>query len=148
MYQLKTLIDQMIDLSNKIADEIKSEKVAPMIFGGFSAAAILELRKEYLNRGGKIGDPTPQDIRDAFQNTHNRFPLQPIYTDRQGIKRFKGNAIIKWMFRKFKITDILHGSFSEMELLQFVMLMGHSLCYLSEISWVGEDIKNKILEGE
>ena len=145
MSQLKILIDQMVGLSNKIADEIKSEKNAPVIFGGFSAAAILELRKEYLSRGGKLRDPTPQDIRDAFRDIHNCFP---IYTDENGIKRFKENAVIKWMFQKFNILDILSNSFSERDLLQFVMLMGHSLCYLSEISWISEDAKNKILEGE
>lgn len=66
-----------------------------------------------------------------------KHPQQPIVIGRDGVKRFKKNEIIDWLFKsgKFNLNEIATLPFSKDDHSQLAQLLGYSLCAYNELPY-------------
>lgn len=65
-------------------------------------------------------------------------PMQPLYTDRRGVVRFKENAVVSYLLDKGGLTlnDLALVDFPQEDLEQFAQLIGYSLRGFGELHYV------------
>jgi hypothetical protein len=76
---------------------------------------------------------------DTKTNPH---PIQPIVTDDQGVKRFRGNAIVRRLLDengKLNLNDIARWDVSQDDREQFAMLIGYSVSGFSDLSYARDE---------
>jgi len=83
----------------------------------------------------------------------NKHPIQPIAPDKNGIMRFKENAIVSYLLDNgpFDMNQLARLPFSDEDWEQFAQLIGYSLSGFGELSYVSSDTYNaakSMLEGE
>lgn len=79
-----------------------------------------------------------------------KHPTQPIVTDDDGVRRFKQNKIIGWLFDRGHI-DLNRISFEEFppeDAAQLAQLLGYSVCGFGELSYVSDDEWARATKGE
>lgn len=71
----------------------------------------------------------------------SKHPMQPLIKDKEGVIRFKKNAIIDWMFQsgKLDLNEIAVLPFSDEDRTQLAQLLGYSICGFSDLSYVSDD---------
>jgi len=75
--------------------------------------------------------------------TKVQHPIQPIYTDGKGIRRFKSNMIVRFLLDNgpFDLNTLASLPFSDEDRCQFAQLIGYSrggfaeLPYVSDAEW-------------
>ncbi|MFH1623601.1 MAG: hypothetical protein ABID54_00405 [Pseudomonadota bacterium] len=69
-------------------------------------------------------------------------PIQPVFTDDEGIARFKENAIVRFLLNagSYDLNQIVNMPFSDEDREQFAMLIGYSLSGFSELPYVSEEV--------
>ena len=72
-------------------------------------------------------------------------PMQPLYIDEHGTKRFKQNDIVDYILDKGSISlnDLAGENFSQDDWEQFYQLMGYSLNGFGELHRVSDDTYEK-----
>jgi|SRR6185503_2330821 len=70
-----------------------------------------------------------------------KHPNQPLVIDKQGVTRFKRNAIVSWLLdistaRGVGMNEIAIQDFPREDRVQFAQLIGYSLCGFGELSYV------------
>ena len=70
-----------------------------------------------------------------------KHPVQPLYKAKDGMARFKENAIVQLLLDrgKFTMNDIAYLDFSQEDREQFAQLIGYSLRGFSELSYVSDE---------
>ena len=70
-----------------------------------------------------------------------KHPLQPLIKDEDGIVRFKGNAIARFLLDDgpHDLDRLAALPFSQEDREQFTQLLGYSLCGFSELSYVRDE---------
>jgi hypothetical protein len=70
-----------------------------------------------------------------------RHPLQPVVVDEGGVRRFKGNAIVKFLLDQgpFDMNKIALLAASQEDREQFAQLIGYSVSGFSELSYVSDE---------
>ena len=70
-----------------------------------------------------------------------RHPIQPLGRDRNGVVRFRQNAIVAFLLDEgpFDMNDIARRNFSNEDQEQFAQLIGYSLSGFGELSYVSEE---------
>ena len=70
-----------------------------------------------------------------MQQSH---PMQPIYLDKNGVARFKKNAIVRYMLDKniINLNDI--ALFSKEDRMQFAQLIGYSVSGYGDLSYASK----------
>ena len=68
-------------------------------------------------------------------------PMQPIVIDEHGVKRFKKNAIVRYLIDhgSIKLQDIAHLEFSQEDREQFAQLIGTSLSLVGDLPYVSDE---------
>lgn len=68
-------------------------------------------------------------------------PMQPIITDKYGIKRFKKNEIVDYLVRhgNIDLNTIATDSFSKEDKEQLAQLIGYSVVVFSDLSFVSKE---------
>ncbi len=82
--------------------------------------------------------------------------MQPIYLDKKGLARFKGNAIVRYMLDRniINMNDIALLPFKKEDRMQFAQLIGYSvdgyatLSYASKKSIAEADLKAEELQNK
>jgi hypothetical protein len=71
-----------------------------------------------------------------------KHPMQPIVLDDDGIARFKGNAIVRFLLDRGPITlnDLALMNFSDEDREQFAQLIGYSVCGFGELSYASDEV--------
>lgn len=71
----------------------------------------------------------------------NQLPLQPLYTDEHGTRRFRANSIVTFLLDSgpFDMNSLARMDFSNDEREQFAQLIGYSLSGFAELSYVSDD---------
>lgn len=74
----------------------------------------------------------------ADQYKHIQHPMQPIFTDGNGVRRFKPNAIISHLFEVgvINLNKLAMLDFSNEDRQQFAQLLGYSVSGYSDLSYV------------
>ena len=76
---------------------------------------------------------------------HLRQPMQPVVKDKDGVLRFRENAIVRYLLdlaRKHKIADlnsIAERDFSQEDRAQFTQLIGYAITGYHELSYVSDE---------
>ncbi len=67
-----------------------------------------------------------------------RHPMQPVEFDRQGVARFKPNAIIRFLLKQglFDLNRIADMSFPDEDRAQLAQLIGYSVGGFADLSYV------------
>lgn len=67
-----------------------------------------------------------------------KHPIQPLIMDKQGVLRFKKNAIVEFLLDRggFDMNDLARMDFSKDDRAQFAQLIGYSFGGFSELSYV------------
>lgn len=70
-----------------------------------------------------------------------KHPIQPLAKDKDGVVRFKPNAIVRHLLDKggIDLNQLAHMEFSQEDREQFAQLIGYSLSGFSELSYVSDD---------
>jgi hypothetical protein len=69
-----------------------------------------------------------------------KHPMQPIVRDGEGVIRFKGNAIVNWLFETGKLNLnevsalVRRGTFPEEDYVQLTQLLGYSVSGWGDLS--------------
>ena len=68
-------------------------------------------------------------------------PLQPTYIDKYGTKRFKGNAIVRFLLDKgpTNMNDLAIMQFTNEDREQFAQLIGYSVSGFAELGYVSDE---------
>ncbi len=68
--------------------------------------------------------------------------LQPVYTDKHGVLRFKDNAIVRYLLDNggIDMNDLALVQFTQSDREQFASLIGYSLSGFSELSYVSNEV--------
>lgn len=68
-------------------------------------------------------------------------PVQPLVTDKDGIVRFKANAIVRFLLDRGSIdlNQLACTPFSQEDWVQFAQLIGYSLCGFGDLPYVDDD---------
>lgn len=68
-------------------------------------------------------------------------PIQPVEVDSNGVKRFKGNAIVIYLLKRggISLNDLAELDFNNEDWQQFAQLIGYSLSGYGELSYVSSD---------
>lgn len=66
-----------------------------------------------------------------------KHPMQPIEVDKQGVVRFKANAIIRWLCDsgKLDLNEIAIMPFSNEDHMQIAQLLGYSISGFGDLSY-------------
>lgn len=69
-------------------------------------------------------------------------PIQPLVRDDLGDLRFKGNAIVQFLFEQgpFNMGDLIEMEFSQEDREQFAQLLGYSHRFTSELSYMRDEV--------
>jgi len=70
-----------------------------------------------------------------------KHPIQKLYKDDEGVLRFKGNKIVKYLLEKSSV-DLNHipmKGFSQEDCEQFAQLIGYSLSGFGDLSYVSDE---------
>ena len=75
-----------------------------------------------------------------------KHPIQPTYYDKNGVLRFKPNGIIRWLLNndKFSLNEIAAMPFEDNDREQLAQLIGYSLGGFSELSYVSDELYEKV----
>jgi hypothetical protein len=70
--------------------------------------------------------------------TKVQHPIQPIYTDEKGIRRFKSNKIVRFLLDNggFDLNKLASLPFSDEDRCQFAQLIGYSRGGFAELPYV------------
>jgi hypothetical protein len=70
-----------------------------------------------------------------------RLPIQPIYTDEQGISRFRENKIVRHLLDNggIDLNEIARLQFPNEDREQFAQLIGYSISGFGELSYVSDE---------
>lgn len=70
----------------------------------------------------------------------NHHPVQPLGLDKNGILRFKSNAIVRFLLDNgpFDMNKLAMMEFSDEDRVQFAQLIGYSLSGFEELSYVSD----------
>jgi hypothetical protein len=81
----------------------------------------------------------PEDVNASCASPCSH-PIQPIVTDKHGVKRFKMNRIVRYMLDMGDIgmNELAMMEFSQEDREQFAQLIGYSLSGFSELSYVSD----------
>ena len=73
------------------------------------------------------------DFRDKARRT-----FQPVIIAKDGVARFKPNAIVDFLLRKggFDMNDLVRMDFTDEDRAQFAQLIGYSVCGYGELNYV------------
>ena len=68
-------------------------------------------------------------------------PVQPLYKDKIGIVRFKGNAIVRFLLENggYDMNKLAIMDFSDEDREQFAQLIGYSLSGFGDLSYVSDE---------
>lgn len=77
-------------------------------------------------------------------------PDQPIITDPQGTRRFKENAIVRYLLDNggLDMNMLACMPFSAEDCQQFAQLIGYSVCGYGELSYVTDEAFERATKGE
>jgi hypothetical protein len=77
-----------------------------------------------------------------------KHPLQPIYTDDKGIRRFQRNQIVCFLLAEggFDLNQLSAMPFSKEDWCQFAQLIGYSRGGFAELPYVSEEEWRRVLE--
>jgi hypothetical protein len=79
-------------------------------------------------------------------------PIQPIETDADGRRRFKGNAIVQYMLscgrrgERFDLNALAGLGFSDEDWQQLAQLLGYTLSGYEELSYVDDAAWDRLQE--
>ena len=75
------------------------------------------------------------------KKTTKRHPMQPLEKDKNGVLRFKKNAIVEFLLEngEYDLNKLAGMRFSREDEEQFSQLIGYSLSGFSELSYVSEE---------
>lgn len=70
-----------------------------------------------------------------------KHPMQPIVVDENGTKRFKANAIVRYLVNhgSINLNDIAALEFSQEDREQLAQLIGYSIGGFGELSYVSDE---------
>lgn len=76
----------------------------------------------------------------------SQHPVQPLVEDASGVLRFKANAIVRYLLDAgpFDLNQLALLPFSDEDRVQFAQLIGHSLSGLGDLSYVSDDIYERV----
>jgi hypothetical protein len=83
-----------------------------------------------------------------------KHPTQPIVNDSQGVRRFKANKILKYLFENGNIDlnqigrMAAKGWFSDEDQVQLAQLIGYSVSGFGELSYVSDEEFKHATKGE
>ena len=74
----------------------------------------------------------------------NRHPVQPLVIDRDGVVRFRGNAIVRYLLELAKrngtgLNELAMMGFADADFEQLAQLLGYSLSGFGELSYVSDE---------
>ena len=71
----------------------------------------------------------------------SKHPVQPLYWDEHGIRRFKENAIVRFLLDAgpFDMNQLAMMPWSDEDREQFAQLIGYSLSGFGELSYVSDE---------
>jgi hypothetical protein len=71
-------------------------------------------------------------------------PIQPLITSPDGVTRFKGNAIVRFLLDAgpFNLNQLAIMQYSDEDREQFAQLIGYSLSGFGELSYVSDKTYN------
>ena len=76
------------------------------------------------------------------------FPCQPLIVDKHGTIRFEANRIVKFLLDDghFDMNHLalMHGAFRDKDWEQFAMLIGYSTAGFADLSYVSDEISEKV----
>lgn len=77
-------------------------------------------------------------------------PLQPLYTDKNGIVRFRGNKAVKFLLDNsgYDLNELARIDFSDEDREQFAQLIGYSLSGFGDLSYVSDEVYEKAASQE
>lgn len=72
-------------------------------------------------------------------------PMQPIALDKDGVARFKSNAIVEWLFDagKLDLNEIACMDFSKQDRMQIAQLLGYSVSGFGDLSYAKKRVVSK-----
>jgi hypothetical protein len=82
-----------------------------------------------------------------------KLPIQPLYSDGQGVTRFMENGIVRWLIdwssdRGMSMNDLARMRFGNEERQQFAQLIGYSLSGYSGLPYVTNEAFDEAAKAE
>jgi hypothetical protein len=74
------------------------------------------------------------------------FPVQPIIIDKEGVKRFKANRIVRFLLDAgpFDLGQLGYMPFDNEEWEQFAQLIGYSISGFQELPYISDETIEKV----
>lgn len=104
-----------------------------------AALAASEARAEALRAALLAGQAREAALAVALGRVANE-PSQPLYTNEHGTRRFKMNAIVRYLLDRgpFDMNHLAVQGFSDEDAAQFAQLIGYSLSGWGDLSYVSD----------